>query len=89
MVQREQSIKLQARRWRCRRVRRDQVQIEWTPIECERLDRDESHGDSAVKNDLYAHVWLLIDTEVALADFARALARLESRQVFGKVIVTF
>jgi alcohol dehydrogenase len=31
----------------------------------------------------------VIDTEVALADFARGLARLESRQVFGKVIVTF
>jgi putative tryptophan/tyrosine transport system substrate-binding protein len=31
----------------------------------------------------------VIDTEVALADFARSLARLESRQVFGRVIVTF
>ena len=31
----------------------------------------------------------VIDTEVALADFARGLARLESRQVFGKIIVTF
>jgi alcohol dehydrogenase len=31
----------------------------------------------------------VIDTEVALADFAQGLARLESRQVFGKVIVTF
>ena len=31
----------------------------------------------------------VIDTEVALADFARGLERLESRQVFGKVIVTF
>ena len=31
----------------------------------------------------------VIDTEVALADFARGLTRLESRQVFGKVIVTF
>jgi alcohol dehydrogenase len=29
----------------------------------------------------------VIDTEVALADFGRALARLESRQVFGKIIV--
>ena len=31
----------------------------------------------------------VIDTEVPLADFERALARLESRQVFGKIIVTF
>jgi alcohol dehydrogenase len=31
----------------------------------------------------------IIDTEVALADFERGLARLESRQVFGKVVVTF
>ena len=31
----------------------------------------------------------IIDTEVDLADFERGLARLESRQVFGKVIVTF
>jgi alcohol dehydrogenase len=30
-----------------------------------------------------------IDSEVALADFERALARLESRQVFGKIIVVF
>ncbi len=31
----------------------------------------------------------VIDTEVALADFERGLDRLESRQVFGKVIVNF
>ena len=31
----------------------------------------------------------VIDTEVPLADFARGLTRLESRQVFGKIIVTF
>jgi len=31
----------------------------------------------------------IIDTEVALADFERGLARLERRQVFGKVIVHF
>ena len=31
----------------------------------------------------------IIDTEVTLADFERGLARLESRQVFGKVIVNF
>ena len=31
----------------------------------------------------------VIDTEVPLADFERGLARLESRQVFGKVIVNF
>ncbi len=31
----------------------------------------------------------VIDTEVALADFQRGLARLESRKVFGKIIVTF
>jgi alcohol dehydrogenase len=30
-----------------------------------------------------------IDTEVALVDFERGLARLESRQVFGKIIVNF
>jgi alcohol dehydrogenase len=31
----------------------------------------------------------VIDTEVPLADFAHGLERLESRQVFGKIIVTF
>jgi NADPH:quinone reductase-like Zn-dependent oxidoreductase len=31
----------------------------------------------------------VIDTEVPLADFESALVRLESRQVFGKIIVTF
>jgi alcohol dehydrogenase len=31
----------------------------------------------------------VIDMEVALADFGRGLARLESRQVFGKIIVKF
>ncbi len=31
----------------------------------------------------------VIDTEVALADVERGLARLESRQVFGKIIVAF
>src|SRR5437773_5077281 len=31
----------------------------------------------------------VIDTEVALADFERGLARIESRQVFGKVVVGF
>jgi alcohol dehydrogenase len=31
----------------------------------------------------------VIDTEVNLADFEKGLARLESRQVFGKVVVTF
>ena len=31
----------------------------------------------------------VIDTEVPLADFEHALARLESRQVFGKIIVAF
>ncbi len=31
----------------------------------------------------------VIDTEVTLTDFERALARLESRQVFGKIVVTF
>jgi alcohol dehydrogenase len=31
----------------------------------------------------------VIDTEVPLADFEHGLARLESRQVFGKVIVSF
>src|SRR6267154_1550983 len=31
----------------------------------------------------------VIDTEVPLADFEQGLARLEGRQVFGKIIVTF
>jgi alcohol dehydrogenase len=31
----------------------------------------------------------VIDTEVTLADFERGLTRLESRQVFGKIIVAF
>jgi alcohol dehydrogenase len=43
--------------------------------------------DSLAKMD--AGLLPVIDTEVALADFERGLARLESRQVFGKIIVTF
>jgi alcohol dehydrogenase len=31
----------------------------------------------------------VIDTEVPLAEFERGLARLESRQVFGKIVVSF
>src|SRR6266403_4057124 len=31
----------------------------------------------------------VIDTEIALADFERGLARMESRQVFGKIVVAF
>jgi hypothetical protein len=31
----------------------------------------------------------IIDSDFSLADFAQGLARLESRQVFGKVIVNF
>jgi alcohol dehydrogenase len=31
----------------------------------------------------------IIDTEVPLAELERGLARIESRQVFGKVIVNF
>jgi NADPH:quinone reductase-like Zn-dependent oxidoreductase len=31
----------------------------------------------------------VIDTEVALADFAQGLARLEGRRIFGKVVVKF
>jgi alcohol dehydrogenase len=31
----------------------------------------------------------VIDTDIALADFERGLARLESRLVFGKIVVTF
>ena len=31
----------------------------------------------------------IIDTEVPLAEFEKGLARLETRQVFGKVIVNF
>ena len=31
----------------------------------------------------------VIDTEIPLAELERGLARLESRQVFGKVIVNF
>jgi alcohol dehydrogenase len=31
----------------------------------------------------------VIDTEVDLAEVERALARLESRQVFGKIVVRF
>jgi alcohol dehydrogenase len=31
----------------------------------------------------------IIDTEVPLAEFERGLDRIESRQVFGKVIVNF
>jgi alcohol dehydrogenase len=30
----------------------------------------------------------IIDTEIPLAELERGLARLESRQVFGKIIVT-
>jgi alcohol dehydrogenase len=31
----------------------------------------------------------VIDTEAPLAEFEHCLARLESRQVFGKIVVTF
>jgi NADPH:quinone reductase-like Zn-dependent oxidoreductase len=31
----------------------------------------------------------IIDMEVPLAEFERGLARIESRQVFGKVVVVF
>jgi NADPH:quinone reductase-like Zn-dependent oxidoreductase len=31
----------------------------------------------------------VIDTAVPLAEFERGLARLESRQVFGKIVVEF
>jgi alcohol dehydrogenase len=31
----------------------------------------------------------VIDTEVALAEFERGLQRLESRDVFGKIVVMF
>jgi alcohol dehydrogenase len=44
-------------------------------------------GDSLSK--MAAGLTPVIDTEVALADFEKGLARLESRQVFGKVIVNF
>ena len=38
---------------------------------------------------MQAGVRPVIDTEVELGDFGRGLERLESRQVFGKVVVTF
>ena len=31
----------------------------------------------------------VIDTEIALSELERGLARLESRQVFGKIVVRF
>ena len=31
----------------------------------------------------------VIDTEIGLADLERGIARLESRQVFGKIVVKF
>jgi alcohol dehydrogenase len=31
----------------------------------------------------------VIDTELGLADLERGIARLESRQVFGKIVVKF
>jgi hypothetical protein len=31
----------------------------------------------------------VIDTEIGLADLERGLARLESRHVFGKIVVLF
>jgi alcohol dehydrogenase len=43
--------------------------------------------DSLAK--IAADITPVIDTEVPLAEFERGLARLESRQVFGKVIVIF
>ena len=44
-------------------------------------------GDSLAK--MASGLLPVIDTEVALTDFERALSLLESRQVFGKIIVTF
>jgi alcohol dehydrogenase len=43
--------------------------------------------DSLAK--MTAGITPVIDTEVPLAEFERGLARLESRQVFGKVVVNF
>jgi len=43
-------------------------------------------GDALAK--MQAGLHPVIDTEVALEDFARGLERLESRQVFGKIVVT-
>ena len=31
----------------------------------------------------------VIDTEIGLTELERGIARLESRQVFGKIVVTF
>src|ERR671934_159938 len=47
------------------------------------------HIDGFARDLLNMPARLVIDTEVALADFERGLGRLESRQVFGKIIVTF
>jgi alcohol dehydrogenase len=44
-------------------------------------------GDSLAK--MASGLLPVIDTDVALADFEQGLARLESRQVFGKIIVNF
>jgi alcohol dehydrogenase len=44
-------------------------------------------GESLAK--MAAGLSPLIDTEVPLADFERGLARLASRQVFGKIVVSF
>ena len=44
-------------------------------------------GDSLAK--MAAGLTPVIDTALPLADFEQALTRLESRQVFGKIIVTF
>ena len=44
-------------------------------------------GESLAK--MAAGLTPVIDTEVPLAEFERGLARLESRQVFGKIIVIF
>ena len=44
-------------------------------------------GESLAK--MAAGLTPVIDTELPLADFEHALARLESRQVFGKIVVTF
>ena len=43
-------------------------------------------GDALAK--MQAGLHPVIDTEVALEDFARGLERLESRQGFGKIVVT-
>ena len=53
------------------------------------MGRIRPRASATLASSVAAGITPVIDTEVALADIAQGLSRLEGRQVFGKIIVTF